>query len=104
MARPRFLLFQIIPAGIALAAGLPPLLEGGGHFFDEVGVLGGEVVFEISCDSGRYDLDLFQGYELGVRGTTLRAASMATASWRCSCARAVMERAMPSRIFPSRRR
>lgn len=39
---------------------------------------GGEVVFEISCDSGRYDLDLFQGYELGVRGTTLRAASMAT--------------------------
>ncbi len=39
---------------------------------------GGELVFEISCDSGRYDLDLFQGFELGVRGTTLRAASMAT--------------------------
>ncbi len=39
---------------------------------------GGEAVFEISCDSGRYDLELFRGYELGVRGTTLRAASMAT--------------------------
>jgi hypothetical protein len=37
-----------------------------------------DTVQEISCESGRYDLDLFLGYELGVRGMILRAASMAT--------------------------
>jgi hypothetical protein len=37
-----------------------------------------DTVQEISCESGRYDLDLFVGYELGVRGMILRAASMAT--------------------------
>ncbi|HIK61059.1 MAG TPA: hypothetical protein EYF98_10270 [Planctomycetes bacterium] len=35
-------------------------------------------VQEISCESGRYNLDLFVGYELGVRGMIMRAASMAT--------------------------
>ena len=38
----------------------------------------GDMTQEISCESGRYDLDLFLGYELGVRGMILRAASMAT--------------------------
>lgn len=37
-----------------------------------------DTVQEISCESGRYNLDLFLGYELGVRGMILRAASMAT--------------------------
>jgi hypothetical protein len=37
-----------------------------------------DTIQEISCESGRYDLDLFVGYELGVRGMILRAASMAT--------------------------
>lgn len=37
-----------------------------------------DTVQEISCESGRYDFDLFLGYELGVRGMILRAASMAT--------------------------
>jgi len=39
---------------------------------------GGETVFEISCESGRYDLDLFEGFEIGVRGTMLRQAMQAT--------------------------
>lgn len=37
-----------------------------------------DTIQEISCESGRYNLDLFLGYELGVRGMILRAASMAT--------------------------
>jgi hypothetical protein len=37
-----------------------------------------DTIQEIRCESGRYNLDLFLGYELGVRGMILRAASMAT--------------------------
>ena len=37
---------------------------------------GGEVVFEIACTSGRYDLGVFEGYEVGVRATTLRERTM----------------------------
>jgi len=32
------------------------------------------VVAEVVCVSGRYDLDVFVGYQIGVRGTELRAA------------------------------
>lgn len=37
---------------------------------------GGEIVFELSCMSGRYDLSLFEGYEVGVRATTMRERTM----------------------------
>lgn len=39
---------------------------------------GGEEVYEITCLNGRYDLTLFEGYEIGVKGSTLRAARLAT--------------------------
>jgi hypothetical protein len=39
---------------------------------------GGEIRYEIECQSGRYDLALFEGYEVGVRGSTIREQSMAT--------------------------
>ena len=32
---------------------------------------GGQITSEIICPSGRYDLDLFAGYEVGVKGQTL---------------------------------
>lgn len=35
---------------------------------------GQELVAEVVCVSGRYDLDLFVGYQVGVRGTQLRSA------------------------------
>ncbi|MEE8467195.1 MAG: hypothetical protein V3T22_01990 [Planctomycetota bacterium] len=43
---------------------------------------GGEVRFEIECRSGRYDLALFEGFELGVKGSTIRGQSMATEEQR----------------------
>ena len=36
---------------------------------------GGETLSELLCTSGRYDLDLFAGYEVGVQGTELQSAS-----------------------------
>lgn len=39
---------------------------------------GGEIVFEVTCMSGRYDMSVFEGYEIGVKGTTLRPATAAT--------------------------
>ena len=43
-----------------MATGLAPLLEGGGHFFDEVGVLGSQIVF-----LGRvfFEVEQFQFWE-----------------------------------------
>lgn len=41
---------------------------------------GGERVAEVICESGRYDLDLFSGFELGLTGATLRRASEAQGS------------------------
>jgi hypothetical protein len=45
---------------------------------------GGEDVAEVVCFSGRYDLAVFSGYELGVNGSQLRAAVEASAgrAWR----------------------
>lgn len=40
---------------------------------------GGEDVAEVVCFSGRYDLSVFSGYELGVNGSQLRAAIEASA-------------------------
>lgn len=40
----------------------------------------GQVTFEVTCDNGRYDMAQFEGYEIGVRGSLLRARSMATES------------------------
>jgi hypothetical protein len=39
---------------------------------------GGAVTFEITCQSGRYDLAVFEGCEIGVKGSTLRSATLAT--------------------------
>ena len=39
---------------------------------------GGEVRFEVECRNGRYDLALFEGFEVGVKGSTVRQQSMAT--------------------------
>ena len=35
---------------------------------------GGETVAELACPSGRYDLELFAGFEVGVQGTELASA------------------------------
>lgn len=40
---------------------------------------GGEDVAELVCFSGRYDLNVFSGYELGVNGSQLRSAVEASA-------------------------
>lgn len=39
---------------------------------------GGEIRFEVVCQSGRYDLALFEGYEVGIKGSTIRDQSLAT--------------------------
>jgi len=39
---------------------------------------GGEIRFEVECRSGRYDLALFDGYEVGIIGSTIRDQSLAT--------------------------
>lgn len=38
----------------------------------------GDVVYEIECGSGRYDLKHFNGYQIGVIGTTVRNATPST--------------------------
>lgn len=38
----------------------------------------GEVVYEVECSSGRYDLERLEGYQVGVTGTTVRAATPST--------------------------
>ena len=38
----------------------------------------GDVVYEIDCGSGRYNLGMFEGYQVGVSGTTMRAATLST--------------------------
>lgn len=38
----------------------------------------GEITFEIACQSGRYDLALYEGYEIGVRGSLLRERILPT--------------------------
>lgn len=38
----------------------------------------GDVVYEIDCGSGRYDLSMFEGYQVGVTGSTVRSATPST--------------------------
>ena len=38
---------------------------------------GEEVVCELVCSSGRYDLELFAGREIGVQGAVIRQATVA---------------------------
>lgn len=38
----------------------------------------GEITFEIACQSGRYDLGLYEGYEIGVMGSLLRERILPT--------------------------
>ncbi len=38
----------------------------------------GEIVYEIECRSGRYDLDTFVGYQIGVIGSTTRVHTLST--------------------------
>jgi hypothetical protein len=38
----------------------------------------GEIVYEIDCGTGRYDLSIFEGYQVGVMGSTVRAATPST--------------------------
>jgi len=45
-------------------------------------IWGGEITFEIQCQSGRYDLAQFEGFEVGVKGSTIRGQSMATEEQR----------------------
>ena len=49
----------------------------GGVFTPRVAQLekGGQVLLEIECTTGRYDLSLFDGMEVGVRGPANRPAS-----------------------------
>ncbi|MEO0661336.1 MAG: SH3 domain-containing protein, partial [Planctomycetota bacterium] len=43
-------------------------------------VFGGETVAEVRCLSGRYDLDVFEGYEIGVIGREIAPVVRATAT------------------------
>ena len=38
----------------------------------------GDIVYEVECGSGRYDMSMFEGYQIGVVGSMTRAASSST--------------------------